>query len=135
MQLSIIVATIEGCRFDQLDDVHFIEHLLVEAVSAGGLTMLHKHVHKFEPQGVTAAAVLSESHLAVHTWPENGLLFIDIATCSTAEATQAAFERVCALVPHTSINRRVWSLRPKVGDDTEQRIVAFAQTPLDHMLG
>jgi S-adenosylmethionine decarboxylase len=106
MHLSIIVATLEGCSFEDLDDAALIDRALRESVEAGGFTMLHSHVHAFEPQGVTGAAVLGESHVAIHTWPEHGVLFVDIATCSTQQATAAAFDRICSLFPHTKINRQ-----------------------------
>jgi S-adenosylmethionine decarboxylase len=106
MRLNIIVATLEGCPFDRLDDPRFIDHLLREAVHAGGFTLLHTYVHEFEPQGVTGAAILSESHIAIHTWPENGTLFVDIATCSGDEATQKAFDRICELIPHREVRRQ-----------------------------
>jgi S-adenosylmethionine decarboxylase len=105
VQLHVIVATLEGCSFSELDDPRFIERLLTEAVAAGGFTMLHSYVHEFEPQGVTGAAVLSESHIAVHTWPEHGLLFVDIATCSGEAATEAAFARMAELVRHERVVR------------------------------
>jgi S-adenosylmethionine decarboxylase len=106
MNLSIIVATLEGCPFALLDDPEFIDRLMSEAVAAGGFTLLHRHVHRFTPQGVTGAAVLSESHVAVHSWPEHGVLFVDLATCSGEAVTRAAFDRICALVPHRAVVRR-----------------------------
>jgi len=105
MQLSIIVATLEGCPFDVLDDPALIDRAMREAVEAGGFTLLHSYVHQFEPQGVTGAAVLSESHVAIHTWPENGVMFIDLATCSGDAATCAAFDKICELIPHQRIKR------------------------------
>ena len=106
MHLSIIVATLEGCPFELLDDPEAIAQALHESVQAGGFTMLHDYVHQFAPQGVTGAAVLGESHVALHTWPEHGVLFVDIATCSGGEATERAFRRICELFPHESINRQ-----------------------------
>ena len=38
--------------------------------------------HKFDPIGVTAIVMISESHLSVHTWPEHGYAAMDIFTCS-----------------------------------------------------
>jgi S-adenosylmethionine decarboxylase len=106
MQLSIIVATLEGCPFAAIDDPALIDRALTEAIAAGGFTLIHKHVHEFAPQGVTGAAVLAESHIAVHSWPEEGVLFVDLATCSGEAATNAAFERLCAIIPHTTVRRR-----------------------------
>ena len=106
MELTIIVATLEGCSFAQLDDPSEVERALCESVEAGGFTMLHHHVHKFAPQGVTGAAVLSESHVALHSWPEHGVLFIDIATCSGVGPTEAAFDRICEIFDHARVKRQ-----------------------------
>ena len=76
MRVSVIVATLEGCRFDEIDDPERIERALLAAIATGGFTKLHHHVHRFSPQGVTAAAILSESHIALHSWPEHGILFV-----------------------------------------------------------
>ena len=42
--------------------------------------------HRFEPQGVTVLALLAESHVSVHTWPELGGAYVDALTCGTADA-------------------------------------------------
>jgi S-adenosylmethionine decarboxylase len=114
MRLSVIVATLEGCPAALLDDARSVERLLTDAVAAGGLHELHRHVHQFSPQGLTAMVMLSESHIALHTWPEHGLLFVDLATCSGAAATQAAFDAICAALPHTGVIRKRWELAPAI---------------------
>ena len=38
--------------------------------------------HKFKPHGITLIVLLSESHLSMHTWPENKSICIDIFSCS-----------------------------------------------------
>ena len=102
MNLSVVVAALEGCSFADLNDAGLVGRALTEAVRAGRFTELHRHVHQFEPQGVTAAVVLSESHIAIHTWPEHGVLFVDIASCSGELSARAAFESILALVPHAA---------------------------------
>jgi len=53
-----------------------------DAVEAAGATLLHIHLHTFEPNGgVSGVAVLAESHISVHTWPEKGYA---PSTCSCA---------------------------------------------------
>ena len=37
--------------------------------------------HRFEPQGVTGLALLAESHISIHTWPESGYAAVDVFTC------------------------------------------------------
>ena len=46
------------------------------------LKILAEKYHDFEPQGATLIFVLSSSHLAVHTWPEDGYIHIDLVTCA-----------------------------------------------------
>ncbi|MFP4003551.1 MAG: adenosylmethionine decarboxylase [Alphaproteobacteria bacterium] len=72
-----------------LDDEALIERALVDAVEESGATLLHIHVHKFSGGGgVSGVAVLAESHISVHTWPERGYAAFDIFMCG--DATPAA---------------------------------------------
>jgi S-adenosylmethionine decarboxylase len=69
-----------------LDDAERIEKAMVDAVTAAGATLLHIHLHKFSPNGgVSGVAVLSESHISVHTWPEKGFAAFDVFMCGHAE--------------------------------------------------
>ena len=70
-----------------LDDVEKMERAMVEAVKAAGATLLHIHLHKFSPNGgVSGVAVLSESHISVHTWPEKGFAAEPLKTIPVLEA-------------------------------------------------
>lgn len=64
-----------------LDDQPLIEQTLRDATTATGATLLHLHSHRFSPQGVTAMAILAESHISCHTWPEIGFAAFDIFMC------------------------------------------------------
>ena len=64
-----------------LDDQALIEQVLRDATDATGATLLHIHTHGFSPQGVTGMAILAESHIACHTWPEIGYAAFDIFMC------------------------------------------------------
>ena len=66
---------------DLLDDEEFVKKALTEAASAAGATLLNLVSHKFEPQGVTALALLAESHISIHTYPEYGYAAVDAFTC------------------------------------------------------
>jgi len=72
----------EGCS-KLLNDEDYIKHCLREAAIESGATFLSVTSHKFEPQGVTAVALLSESHISIHTWPEHGYAAVDAFTCGT----------------------------------------------------
>ena len=71
-----ILFTLKGCPFDLLDDKDFIRMVLYKASKECKSTLLDLTVHKFEPQGVTGIAMLAESHLSIHTWPENGVEYM-----------------------------------------------------------
>jgi S-adenosylmethionine decarboxylase len=47
---------------------------------------LHIHLHHFEPNGgVSGVAVLAESHISIHSWPERSYAALDIFMCGNAE--------------------------------------------------
>ena len=76
-----ILFTLKGCPFDLLNDKEYIRMLLYKTVKECKANLLDLNVHKFDPQGVTGFAMISESHISIHTWPENGLAVCDVFTC------------------------------------------------------
>lgn len=71
---------------EHLDDIGVIELALRRAVQAAGATLLHIHLHEFSPNGgVSGVAVLAESHISIHTWPERGYAALDVFMCGAAE--------------------------------------------------
>jgi S-adenosylmethionine decarboxylase len=71
---------------ERLDDIDHIEDALRRAVDAANATLLHIHLHHFEPNGgVSGVAVLAESHISIHTWPENGYAALDVFMCGNAD--------------------------------------------------
>ncbi|MDA8585780.1 adenosylmethionine decarboxylase [Rhodobacteraceae bacterium] len=68
-----------------LDDKRRVETALRDAVAASGATLLGIHLHQFAPQGVTGVAMLAESHISVHTWPELGFAAFDAFMCGKAD--------------------------------------------------
>ena len=77
-----------------LDDEDFIKNVLVEAADLAGATLLQLISHKFEPQGVTAVALLAESHLSIHTYPEHGYAAVDGFTCGSHTDPEAACKHI-----------------------------------------
>jgi S-adenosylmethionine decarboxylase len=67
-----------------LNDIDLIEATLRRAVGAARATLLHIHVHHFQPNGVSGVAVLAESHISIHTWPDAGYAAIDVFMCGNA---------------------------------------------------
>ena len=72
-----------------LDDEGHLRHVLLDCVAACGATLLHLHSHRFTPQGVTGVAVLAESHMSFHTWPELGYAAFDVFMCGAADPWKA----------------------------------------------
>ena len=73
-----------GCPADtpQMVDALALRTACLEAVQDAGLTIVGDRFHQFEPQGVTGAVILAESHLAIHTWPEMGSVTLDVYVCN-----------------------------------------------------
>ena len=72
-----------------LDDEARIQQAFRDCVDDCGATLLHIHTHKFSPQGVSGVAVLAESHISVHTWPEIGYGAFDVFMCGDAKPWRA----------------------------------------------
>ena len=68
-----------------LDDIDLIETTLRRCVDAAGATLLHIHLHHFQPNGVSGVAVLAESHISIHTWPDAGYAALDVFMCGKAD--------------------------------------------------
>ena len=69
------------CNCEKLNDESFLRCTLNKAAKLANATVLNLISNKFEPQGVTAIALLAESHISIHTWPESNYSAVDIFTC------------------------------------------------------
>ncbi len=69
------------CDYEKLNDESFLRCVLSNAAKLANAKVLNLVSNKFEPQGVTAIALLAESHLSIHTWPEELYSAVDIFTC------------------------------------------------------
>ena len=87
-----ILFTLKGCPFELLDDESNIKLLLYNATKEAKSTLLNLATHKFEPQGVTGVAMLAESHISIHTWPEKGTAVCDVFTCGDSAEPEKAVE-------------------------------------------
>ena len=76
-----ILLELYGCNREKLNDELYIRCQLNSAAKLAKASVLNIVSNKFEPFGVTAIALLAESHLSIHTWPESKYAAIDIFTC------------------------------------------------------
>lgn len=90
MQGLHLTADLHGCAGDHaaLTDALALRRLCLDSVAAAGLTPVGELFHRFEPAapgvpaGVTAVVLLAESHVAVHTWPEQRAVTLDVYVCN-----------------------------------------------------
>ena len=80
-QSKHLLLELYGCNYEKLDDESFVRCTLNNAAKLAKAKVLNLISNKFEPQGVTAIALLAESHLSIHTWPESLYAAVDIFTC------------------------------------------------------
>ena len=76
-----------------LGDAAAIRRALRGAVKVSGVTLLKIQLHHFGPgRGVTGVALLAESHISIHTWPERKYAALDIFMCGARSNPKAALE-------------------------------------------
>ncbi|NMB41520.1 MAG: S-adenosylmethionine decarboxylase proenzyme [Firmicutes bacterium] len=76
-----VLAEFYGCSPDILNNTRQIEEIMINAALEAGAEVREAVFHEFSPQGVSGVVVISESHLAIHTWPEHGYAAVDVFTC------------------------------------------------------
>jgi S-adenosylmethionine decarboxylase len=73
-----------------LNNEKVIERALRDSVAAAGAMLLHIHLHRFEPNGgVSGVAVLAESHISIHSWPERRYAALDVFMCGGCDPEKA----------------------------------------------
>lgn len=72
---------LKGVSFDALNNIQSIEENFFNCISDGGATILGNKFHKFEPYGLSGIVLLAESHVSIHTWPEEEYAALDVFTC------------------------------------------------------
>jgi S-adenosylmethionine decarboxylase len=81
---------IELWNCKNLGDMTITDQMLRDAASEAGATLLHIHLHHFGPNaGLSGVAVLAESHISIHTWPERGYAALDIFMCGACDPYKA----------------------------------------------
>ncbi len=76
-----VLAEFFECDPNILNSIDKVEKYMVDAALECGATIVQKCFHMFNPYGVSGVVIISESHLAIHTWPELGYAAVDLFTC------------------------------------------------------
>lgn len=104
-----LLVDIKGIEADFLDSEERLAKAMVDTVNHAGLTMLSYHCHKLIPKGVSCVGVLLESHISFHTWPDEGVITLDLFTCGNNP-----------LVPVVSTIQELFGI-PRVNDKIEMQ--------------
>lgn len=99
-----VLAELEGVEAELLDDEQFLRDALHGALSRSDATVCEMIAKRFEPQGVTVLALLSESHASLHTYPEDGSIFIDVFTCGHQAQPERAVQLLAEALRPASVN-------------------------------
>jgi S-adenosylmethionine decarboxylase proenzyme len=87
-----VLAEFFECDPNVLNNVSIIEKLMVESALECGATIVQKCFHMFNPYGVSGVVIISESHIAIHTWPELGYAAVDLFTCGDKCDPKVSYE-------------------------------------------
>lgn len=90
MECKHCVAELFNANSEKLNDEAFVREALIDAAEAANATLLNISTHAFFPQGVTGFALLAESHISIHTWPEYNFASVDAFTCGKVTKPDAA---------------------------------------------
>ena len=122
------------CSSAVLADADLMEKVFLNAAAESGAHVVNSVFHSFEPQGVSGVVVISESHFAVHAWPEHDYAAVDLFTCgdgvdfdmavkSLASGLKSAYWIVSSLV-----NRGI------LGEPGVERLVPVVENSKSHGL-
>lgn len=81
MEATQLIVDLYECETSCIDDMDYIKNVIHEVCEGIGAGIVEECYHRFEPIGVSAIAVITTSHISVHTWPEYGYAAVDIFSC------------------------------------------------------
>ena len=110
-----VLAELAGVDATLLDDERLIRRTLRTALERANATVLDVASKHFHPQGVTAVALLSESHASIHTYPEFGTVFIDVFTCGDRAEPAVAVDHLVRALGAKSVHTELISCGRAVG--------------------
>jgi len=127
-----IVAEFYSCHRGHLNDVAYIQRVMIQAARVARATIVSRTFHRFSPHGVSGAVIIAESHLTIHTWPEHGYAAVDLFTCGEQIDAKAAFGHLrlalqAQQVSTTEIRRGQIDMMEPAGNDQQRPQLTVAQ--------
>ncbi len=114
-----IIADLYGVDAGLISSADTISPIVESAIKEGNLTEISSQYYQFRPMGASGIALLAESHLSFHTWPEHGLVTLDIYTCGDRSNADRAFNYLLNVLQPTSIDYRKVERGSKVEEDVK----------------
>lgn len=98
------------CDMWGVDDIpnkgESVIRILKYAAKKANATSLEHTYHEFQPSGVTAVLLLSESHISLHSWPEHNYVSIDVFTCGEKVSPELAIDYLVSVLNPSKVNIR-----------------------------
>jgi len=101
-----LLADLRGCDPAHLSDLDLVRNAMLQAARDSGATVVTQSFHHFSPLGISGVVIVSESHLAIHTWPEFGFAALDYFTCSDRVDQAKAIETMRCVLGAQEISTR-----------------------------
>ncbi len=124
-----IIADLYGVESEVISEASRLYPIMEGAVKFGGLTKISSDYYQFQPRGASGIVLLAESHLSFHTWPEHGLVTLDIYTCGDPRTADSALEYVLNELKPTSIDTKRIIRGEKLDEEVPVAKPAEAITP------
>lgn len=101
-----------GCRRDLLMDADLLRQTMVDCARKAGATVVDSMIHSYNPAGLSGVVIISESHLAIHTWPDIGYASFDIYTCGKCDLADEIANRLEDVFQPVDVSRKVFERMP-----------------------
>ena len=89
---------VHGCDPLLLRHADELKPRILEAIRIGGGTVVTELFHNFAPHGVSGVVVITESHVAIHTWPEHRYAAVDIFSCGDSLNHELIGRKLCEML-------------------------------------
>lgn len=87
-----LLLEVYNVKYELLNDLNPLLEIVIKAVNRADMKILNTYSHKFTPQGLTIVVCLAESHVSLHSFPENNCVSIDCYTCGPSNPKIIAIE-------------------------------------------
>ena len=90
-----VYGNLYGCDKNLLKDEVYLTKVVREAADAAGALVVSTFYYKFGINGgISVVAIVAESHISIHTWPEYGYATVDVYTCGSHTKPMEAFKYI-----------------------------------------